>query len=208
MTKRSFYEDDDYIVNKPGTTTPITPSLAQKESVHGDVTFVDGMVIRTTPLLEKYANAVRHFVHDKVSLWGAELATQQSAARNEWRIVRREVTDVIREPVLPGLIYVLTASLTGSILVRRSNVLVRFVTPLAFGIGAVWWVMPRTFEAVGRRYGELEREYAPDVYVKRVELGKDVEEFKKSVEQGVEDVKTSVLRGVHDLRKTIKEQWE
>ena len=33
MTKRSFYEDDDYIVNKPGTITAITSELAEKNQL-------------------------------------------------------------------------------------------------------------------------------------------------------------------------------
>ncbi|EMG49516.1 MIC26 MICOS subunit MIC26 [Candida maltosa Xu316] len=208
MTKRQFYEDDEYILNKPGTTTPIPSQLEAAESIHGNATFIDGMVIRTTPILETYANKLRHYIHDKVSLWGAELNTQKSAFNNEFKNLSYEIDSLIQEPVLPGLIYILTIGLTGSILVRKRNLLVRFITPVLFGGVALNWFMPRTASGVAMKYDELESKNLPELHIQREIVQRSVEEFKKEADRSLEDAEKSVVQAVHDFRKLVQEKWE
>jgi organizing structure protein 2 len=49
---------------------------------------------------------------------------------------------------MPGAIYVLVASMAGSIISRNRNILLRAATPLALGIGAGWVVLPITMRNV------------------------------------------------------------
>lgn len=48
------------------------------------------------------------------------------------------------EKLLPGLCYVLVASMAGSIVARNRNLVVRAAAPLALGVGAGWLVVPVT----------------------------------------------------------------
>lgn len=48
------------------------------------------------------------------------------------------------EQLMPGLVYVLVASMTGSIMSRNRSILLRASLPLALGIGAGWLVIPVT----------------------------------------------------------------
>ncbi|KAI1329608.1 putative mitochondrial protein [Xylariaceae sp. FL0255] len=48
------------------------------------------------------------------------------------------------EQLMPGLVYVLVASMAGSILSRNRNILLRASLPVALGIGAGWVVIPVT----------------------------------------------------------------
>lgn len=48
------------------------------------------------------------------------------------------------EKIMPGAVYVLVAAMAGSIVTRRSNILLRATAPLALGIGAGWTVLPIT----------------------------------------------------------------
>ena len=52
------------------------------------------------------------------------------------------------EKLMPGMIYVLVAAMAGSIVTRRSNILLRATVPLAFGVGAGWAVIPITMRNV------------------------------------------------------------
>ncbi|KAL1581345.1 hypothetical protein MEM_01146 [Candida albicans L26] len=208
MVKRSFYEDDEYIINKPGTTTAITPELAEQESVHGQATFIDGMVIRSTPILEKYANSIRHYLHDKLSIWTAELNTQTSAFKNELTTIKSEINSLIYEPVLPNLIYILTLTLTGSIFVRQRNIGIRFITPILFGGLSLKYFMPRTFEAISEKYDNVEKENLPQLYEQRQELQRTLKNWGNDVDQGLEQAQVGVYQAVHDFRKLVKEKWE
>lgn len=48
------------------------------------------------------------------------------------------------ETLMPGLVYVLVAAMAGSIVTRRSNILLRAAVPVAFGTGMGWTVLPVT----------------------------------------------------------------
>ncbi|KAG5950725.1 hypothetical protein E4U53_004503 [Claviceps sorghi] len=52
------------------------------------------------------------------------------------------------EKLMPGTIYVLVAAMAGSIITRRSNILLRSTVPLAFGVGAGWAVLPVTMRNI------------------------------------------------------------
>ena len=52
------------------------------------------------------------------------------------------------ERVMPGALYVLVAGMTGSIISRNRNILLRATTPLAVGLGAAWIVLPYTMRNV------------------------------------------------------------
>lgn len=208
MTKRSFYEDDDYIVNKPGTITAITSELAEKESTHGNVKFIDGMIIRTTPILEKYSNLLRNLIYDKLSIFEAELNTQKSAFKNEINNLNYEINEIIKEPVLPNLIYILTLSLSGSIMVRNRNIMFRFLNPVLFGGVGLWYFMPLTFNQLGKKYNELELKYSPELNKQRIEFNKNLNIWGNELLNGIENAKGSVLQAVHDFRKTVKEKWD
>ncbi|KAL8771878.1 MAG: hypothetical protein Q9209_002816 [Squamulea sp. 1 TL-2023] len=48
------------------------------------------------------------------------------------------------ERIMPGALYVLVAAMSGSILARNRNVLLRATVPFAVGVGAAWVVLPIT----------------------------------------------------------------
>ena len=50
---------------------------------------------------------------------------------------------------MPGALYVLVASMAGSIISRNRNILLRAATPAAAGIGAAYVVLPYTMRNVG-----------------------------------------------------------
>jgi organizing structure protein 2 len=52
------------------------------------------------------------------------------------------------EKLMPGAIYVLVASMAGSIVTRNRNILLRATFPLAVGVGAAWAVLPITMRNV------------------------------------------------------------
>lgn len=206
MGKRSFYEDDELIIAKPGTNQAISTELKEQESVH-HASFVEGMAIRTTPILEKYTNSIRHYLHDKVSLADAELETQKSAFNNEWTSIKLEYHSIVQDPVLPGLIYILTIALSGSILVRRKSLPLRFAAPTVFGGVALSYYMPNTYCSIVKKYNQLEKENVPEFHSQRQTLLENYEQFKKELDAGLVNTNKSIESGIHDLREALKDIW-
>lgn len=52
------------------------------------------------------------------------------------------------EKLMPGSLYVLVAAMTGSILARNRNIVLRAAIPFAVGVGAGWVVLPITMRNI------------------------------------------------------------
>lgn len=63
------------------------------------------------------------------------------------------------EKLMPGAIYVLVAAMTGSIISRNRNIVLRAAVPFAVGIGAGWAVLPVTMRNVANLAWEYERRF-------------------------------------------------
>lgn len=63
------------------------------------------------------------------------------------------------ERVFPGALYVLVASMAGSIITRNRNILLRASVPAAVGIGAAYAVLPLTMQNVGDLVWKYESRY-------------------------------------------------
>ena len=61
------------------------------------------------------------------------------------------------ERVLPGALYVLVAAMSGSILTRNRNILLRASVPVGVGIGAGWILLPHTMRNVADLVWEGEK---------------------------------------------------
>ncbi|KAG7195039.1 uncharacterized protein KQ657_004152 [Scheffersomyces spartinae] len=209
MGKRSFYEDDSDVISIPGLATAIPEDLKAKEGAHGEVSFVDGMTVRTSPYLEKYANEVRYYVHDKYTIIAAELATQRLALRQEWNSVTSFLNnDLIKDPLLPNSIYILTITLLGSIAARNRGLPLRFLTPAVFGTGAVAYYAPNTFNATKSHLCQLERENLPELYQQQQQLKSQWDALKDKGDRLSAQLEAELQNSVHQTRAFIKDLFK
>jgi MICOS complex subunit MIC26 len=63
------------------------------------------------------------------------------------------------EKLMPGTLYVLVAAMTGSIISRNRNIVLRGVVPLAVGIGAGWVVLPITMRNISDLLWKYEEKF-------------------------------------------------
>lgn len=63
------------------------------------------------------------------------------------------------EKLMPGTLYVLVAAMTGSIVSRNRNIVLRGAIPLAVGIGAGWVVLPVTMRNVSDLLWKYEQRF-------------------------------------------------
>jgi len=63
------------------------------------------------------------------------------------------------EKLMPGSLYVLVAAMTGSIVSRNRNILLRATVPLAVGIGAGWVVLPVTMRNISDLLWKYEQRF-------------------------------------------------
>lgn len=201
--KRTFYADDEETITKPGFNSRISEELKEQESAHGSISFIEGMGIRSIPILEKYSNQFRLFLHDKIEIYSAELGTQRSAFNNELNTVKKNFNEIITEPILPSFIYILTASLTGSILVNKRVLPIRFITPLLFGGAAFKYYMPKSFENASTRLLTIEEKNYPELHKQQIEFKNQYSQLKKDFNKSLGDSEIELQKNIHSTRESI-----
>lgn len=109
------------------------------------------------------------------------------------------------EKLMPGMVYVLVAAMAGSIVTRRSNILLRATVPAAFGVGMGWTVLPVTMGRVSDLTWKYEQRF-PVVAQSHIQA-------KESLRQGVSFAKVHTQLGrdivdekVKGVRETV-EEW-
>lgn len=63
------------------------------------------------------------------------------------------------EKLMPGSLYVLVAAMTGSIVSRNRNIVLRAAVPVAIGVGAGWVVLPVTMRNVSDLLWKYEQRF-------------------------------------------------
>ncbi|KAH7329283.1 apolipo protein O-domain-containing protein [Stachybotrys elegans] len=104
------------------------------------------------------------------------------------------------EKLMPGAIYVLVASMAGSIVTRNRNILLRATFPLAVGIGAGWVVIPITMHNIADLAWKYEKRFpaVADTHIK----------VREGLQQGVSFAKVHSQVGVQYVDDKVTQARE
>lgn len=202
---RSFYGDDEFVETKPGYKSEISKALKEKESLHGNISFVEGMGIRSTPYLESVVNQCKTFLLEKFSIANAELGTQVSAARNELRSLTNKAQDLIQEP--DRLLDVTIPTIVSAIMVNNRAAPLRILFPITVSAAAFRIAMPKTYEAAKNEVLEWESKNYPETFKQQQELLKSAQELAEQFCKARDQSKLDLQRSVHNARVYLTELW-
>lgn len=164
---------DDYDAPATSATLTPTPAPATDDDASSSSSYSDATAATSSSIIPSFSSfssaptAVRHrgpTPTDRLAgqIGQARLFLYRQACKAEDGVNRaadkvfgleRSFTETLAslapsrasgERLLPGAVYVLVAAMAGSIVTRRSNVLLRATVPLAFGVGAGWALLPVT----------------------------------------------------------------
>lgn len=208
MGRRSFYEDDELVTTKPGINAEIQPELQAKESSHGNISFVDGMGVRTTPYLEKQANAFRHFLHEKTSVLAAEIGTQKTAFVNEWHTLQSKLDETILDPVFPGVVSFVLPILVTNVFVAKRALPLRFLASSLVAGVSLKYNMPLTYVASKGKLCAWEKENFPELHKQQQELASAANLWVKDAKVLRDQAKVDLQKQVHDARLALVKAWD
>ncbi|KAL1866914.1 hypothetical protein VTK73DRAFT_4461 [Phialemonium thermophilum] len=109
------------------------------------------------------------------------------------------------ERLMPGVVYVLVAAMAGSIVARNRGFVLRTATPLVFGVGAAWTVLPITSRNVADLAWRYEKRF-PAVADAHLRAREGVEKGWHFAKVHVDVGKQKVDEAVTEARETI-ESW-
>lgn len=109
------------------------------------------------------------------------------------------------EKLMPGLVYVLVAAMAGSIVTRRSNILLRATVPAAFGVAMGWTAIPVTMRNVSDLAWTYEQRFpvVAESHIRTREAWKNSISFARAHAQGGREM---VDEKVKSARETV-EDW-
>lgn len=111
------------------------------------------------------------------------------------------------EKLMPGSIYVLVAAMTGSIITRNRNVLLRTSVPALIGIGAGWVVLPITMNNVSNLLWKYEQKFpvVADTHLRvRSGIERAIYMAKLHTEQGKRIVDEKVAEGRESVEGWVR----
>ena len=203
--KKSIYDDDqesEAIAPAAGTNRPAAPAAEDLALTKSEI--VSGVTVRTSDVLEKTISKGRTWLYGK-----AEQGQQKADnAFEKYLNVEKNVTSTIaeiksdEEDLLPGSIYVLVSTLSGSILARNRNVLVRGIAPILFGTVAFRYFLPQTYENTGKLIWRFEQK-APALAEAHTKTQQQVDGLVNDVNSAVNSGKQALESGVHSARQFV-----
>ncbi|CCH46469.1 hypothetical protein BN7_6062 [Wickerhamomyces ciferrii] len=199
---RSFYEDEEHITPVPGTTQP----TSQQDLDSLSPRLINGTSIRSPSFLEKYFTIIRNSINNTWNETESKLDSLTSSYHTKEQHFSSTIANLHNkdEDLLPGSIYILIASLTGSIITRRSNILFRGIVPIALGLTAFKLTLPNTFTNSTRFFYKLENENLPKLTKEQDKFVSNLNTFVKDSEDGYSNSVDKIGSSLDDLKQNIK----
>ncbi|EGS18701.1 uncharacterized protein CTHT_0053080 [Thermochaetoides thermophila DSM 1495] len=220
ISRKPIYDDEDFALppSKPSSPAALTPSEAQNASaapvsssepettttivVHRPPTPTDRLaaqIRRARLFLYAQSCVVEDSVNDFMS---RAFALEQSFTSTLASLAPSRESG---EKLMPGLIYVLVSGMAGSIVARNRGVLLRATTPLAFGLGAAYYVLPVTMQNVGGLVWEYEKKF-PAVADAHIKTREGIEHGVAMARMHADIAQQKVHDGVRSVREAL-EEW-
>jgi organizing structure protein 2 len=155
LDRKPIYDDAPLDTTAPSPTQPAAPSTPASHAPYRP-TPTDRLAVRLrSARLALYRQAVR--AEDGVNNALTEtLRLEHSFASTVRSLAPPRESG---ERVFPGVLYVLVASMAGSIVSRNRNILLRATVPAAMGLAAAYAVLPITTKNVGDLAWKYEERY-------------------------------------------------
>ncbi|KAI1213959.1 apolipo protein O-domain-containing protein [Annulohypoxylon truncatum] len=215
FNKKPIYDDYETFLPPKSSTTPVPSpasdtippassesSLLLPEPKHHSPTPTDRLAVqigKARLFLYRYAVATEDAVNNAVdAAFGLERSFTETVAS---LAPPRESG----EKLMPGLVYVLVASMAGSIASRNRNLVLRASVPLAFGVGAGWLLIPVTMTNVADLLWTYERRF-PALADAHLKTQQGVQDAWRFARVHVDVGKTYVDEKVSDARDIV-EGW-
>lgn len=215
--RKPIYDNDDSNVNiapAPGSVEPfesgkqddLKKSLTQIEEKNLGIQteLVGNVPVKTSKFLEDTIEKSRKWVATETE----DAKKQVDGVFQKYLNVEKDVTSTVaslkseHEDLLPGSIYILVAGLSGSVIARRHNFVVRALLPVALGVGAFGYFLPETFRNTRALVWSWEQK-SPRLADAHTSVEKSTEDLVNGITNTWDRSQATLENGVHKTRDFI-----
>lgn len=213
---RSIYDDSSEekyplpgTIEKPQHVNNAIAKVEGKvdEALQPKAVNVGGYSLYYNESLVSYVKQARLLVSDAADKTADFLRTTEDKLFRGERSVTKTMSSLHdnHEDLLPNSIYVLVAFLSGSVVTRRRNILLRTIVPIAFGTAAFAYLLPRTFENTTGFIHDYEKENVPQLAEAQSAAAARLQQARQETVKAVEQSESTLQRSVHSARQTLKD---
>lgn len=199
MTQREFYSDRSGESPLPA---------AQEVSKSSSAQVIDGKSIEKVNSLELYSRNAREWAGtkqesmlEKFKYYKARFSTGVAKTSEKYK-------EIVKEPLLPQSLYVLTATLLGSVLARRKGGITRFLTPSIFGLVVFGICMPKTFQNSKHSLSSLESKYFPEFKVRQDMVTAAISDNADNLKIKYYNIQPVITEQVTRARRAVEDWWK
>ncbi len=205
--RNRFYDDEETeIIRLP--TEKLEASSPFKVAPEEDAPLPTAEVfhIQAPEQTQQTVKSLRQWINSKAN----EYQYKSNRAYNHYTSVGNKVIKTIadlkhqEESLLPSSIYVLTSTLTGSILTRNKGIALRFISPLFFGVSSFKYLLPKTSTNIESFIWKAEKEYlAPEVTETQTSIKTGLIDFKQASINYWDNFNSCVTNQVKSTRRSL-----
>ncbi|KAI8056360.1 apolipo protein O-domain-containing protein [Thamnidium elegans] len=111
------------------------------------------------------------------------------------------------EEIFPNALYIGVAALAGTIIARKRNIVLRFLTSSTLAIGTSYYLLPKTSHNVQAQLEKAEKNY-PHVLAVHEKINESVFGVRKQVDDTVAQLRGAVDENANKLRQQIQENTD
>lgn len=154
--------------------------------------------------MEKYSSIGRKWLYEQVEAGKAQF----NKAFEKYLKVEQNVTSTVAdlksddEDVLPGAIYILVSTLSGSIIARNRNILLRGLSPVVFGVAAFGYFLPQTYKNTGKLIWTFE-EKVPAIAKAHIDTKNTIDGIITTVDNTATEANNTLESTVSKARKFV-----
>ncbi|TID28333.1 hypothetical protein CANINC_002510 [Pichia inconspicua] len=210
---RSFYNDEEQEFATPGL--PAVPyEHVQKEPISRTTELQinkNGNLITSAPALESFVSKIRETTVDYYQKTSERLDYFFGTGRAHMAMTVDRIAEFKdeKEDLLPNICGVFTATLVGSIMTRTRIWPVRFIVPTTFGVVALKYALPGTYNnianAVGNVYLNIEERKFPEFKNTRTQFSENYYKVLNNACELKKNAWNSLVGEVATARKTLSE---
>lgn len=208
IIKRSF------AVAAAGTAMVATAPVAFAEEKRTKLSIYDEpepkvVIVESPTKLEEQVYIAQKYANETLE----EGKTHVNSWVEKYQQLENEVTTNVRntidkdEEVFPNVLYVGVAALAGTIIARRRNIVLRFLTSTTLAIGASYYLLPKTTHNVALQLEKLEKRY-PQLQSAHQSVNESVDGVRKQIDDTVSQLRGAVDENANKLREQIQQNTE
>jgi len=186
-------------------STEFLSQSSSKNETEVKSALLDGYKINTSSFLEKHLNSIRSCTINKLNIADSELKNLTAVFRNEINNLYSNLYSVYdpNDQFLPSFIYALTTTLTGSILVNKKSLPIRFFSPLVFAVLGFKVFLPGTFDKTINATKNWEAHSYPELLNYQRSFKKILIETEQQAIKISQDFNGSLVSTIHEIRTSL-----